>query len=321
MPTIKSQTYTNVAGANQLTAEQAEFYQRTLLERLTPNLMLLNYGEKSMSIPKNSGDNCSWRRFNSLAVSTTALTEGVTPDSIDASVSKVSCTVKQYGAYIQTTDLIQTVGLDPVVTELTEVLGEQGAESIDCIVRDVISAGTNVVYAGGKTATNTLTATDKITALDILRIRRGFKRSRVKPIKLPNGKMGYLMFCHTNVITDLMQTQEWKDMNTYVDTANRIDGVAGQMYGIYFVEYDNIAEQAIGATSANVYKNIAIGRGAYGVPDINGGSKPEMIVKATGSAGADDPLNQRGTVGWKALLGVVRLNELCITRYECGATQ
>ncbi|MBU2177497.1 MAG: hypothetical protein KJ556_20585, partial [Gammaproteobacteria bacterium] len=33
-----------------------------------------------------------------------------------------------------------------------------------------------------------------------------------------------------------------------------------------------------------------------------------MIIKDIGSAGADDPLNQRGTVAWKAVLDVEVLN-------------
>ncbi|MGL5351972.1 MAG: N4-gp56 family major capsid protein [Clostridium sp.] len=317
----QNQTYTNVAGQNQLTNEQAEFYQRALLERLTPELLLSSYAEKNVNIPKNSGDTCSWRRFNSLNVSTTALTEGVTPDAINTSVDKISATVKQYGAYIQTTDLIQVVGLDPVVTQFSELLGEQAGQSIETIIRDMLLAGTNVLYAGGRVSRVTVANTDKITALDILKIRRNFVRKKVKKIKLPNGKMGYLAFAHTDVITDLMQTQEWKDQNTYVDTSARVEGVAGQLYGVYFIEMDMAQKFAgAGASSCDVYPMIVLGKGAFGTPDINGSVKPEMIVKANGSSGTADPLNQRATVGWKALFTVVRLQEDAILRYECSAT-
>ena len=69
-------------------------------------------------------------------------------------------------------------------------------------------------------------------------------------------------------------------------------------------------------TGADVYGTIIIGKGAYGVVDVAGKSKPETIIKPLGSAGAADPLNQRATVGWKAFMTAVRLQELAILRVE-----
>lgn len=315
MANVKNHVYTEVAGQNQLTAEHAEFYSRTLLERLIPELMLTKYGEKSIdtSIPKRNGATISWRRFNSIAVGNTALVEGVTPDSIDATVTKINATVQQYGAYLQTTDFLDTVALDPCITEFSEVLGEHGGLAIETIVRDIVTSGSNVLYADGSTDSTTAMA-KRITPLDLLKIRRTFKRNHVKPISLPNGKKGYILFLHTDVATDLMQTQEWRDLNTFVDTKNYVEGIAGQMYGIYIAEYD------LTENESGLYKNFAIGKGAFGVVDINGSAKPQIIVKNTGSSGTSDPLNQRATIGWKALMTAVRLQELAIIRYETGSS-
>ena len=63
-----------------------------------------------------------------------------------------------------------------------------------------------------------------------------------------------------------------------------------------------------------------IGKDAYGIVDIDGSSKPEMIVKPHGSSGTADPLNQRATSGWKALFTAKRLNELAMIRIECLTT-
>jgi N4-gp56 family major capsid protein len=321
MPT-NINSYANAdAGFTALTAEQAEYYQRVLLERLTPELFFMKYGEKNMGMPKNAGDTASWRRWNSLAVATTALTEGVTPDGVSLDVTKVSATVKQYGNWTKFTDKIQLVGLDNTLTEVSELMGENAGESLDIIVRDIIAAGTNVMYVGSATSRVTVAATDKVTALDILKVRRALKRSKVKPIKLPNGGTGYLWFIHTDVATDLMQTQEWKDQNTYVDNKNRVEGTLGKMYGIYFLEADNAPKYAgAGAAGADVYGNLIIGKGAYGVPDIEGSAKPEIIVHKAGSAGTADPLDQFNTVAWKACLTSLILNQLCLIRFECGAT-
>lgn len=319
MPT-NVQGYNATSGVNALTAEQAEFYQDAMLDRLLPELCFMKYGEKK-NIPKNAGATTSFRRLNSLAVATNEVTEGVTPDGVDLNITKVAATVRTYGNWTKISDFINLTGLDPLLTEASQLMGENAGESMDILVRDILAAGTNVIYANNKASRAALAAADKITALDILKIRRTLKRNKVKPLTLPEGGTGYLAFVHTDVATDLMQTQEWKDQNTYVDTKNRADGILGKMYGIYFKEADNAVKfTGGGASSADVYGTIVIGKGAYGVPDVSGSSKPEIIVHKAGSGGVSDPMNQFNTVAWKSVFTTVRLQELAIVRYESGAT-
>lgn len=320
MPT-QVQGYNATTGVNALTAEQAEFYQDELLERLIPELKWTQFGEKNKNIPRHKGATTSFRRLNSLAPQTTALTEGVTPDGVNLDIVKITTTVREYGAWAKISEFINMTGLDPLLQETSGLLGENAGESIDIISRDMIAAGTNVFYANGKTSRATLAPADKISALDILKVRRTMVRNRVKPIKLPNGGTGYVALVHPDVAMDIMQLQEWKDQNTYVDTKNREEGFLGKMYGIYFMEVDNgVVFTGAGASSADVYGTIFLGRGAYGLPDIEGSMKPEIIVHPAGSAGGADPLNQFNTVAWKCAFAVVRLQELAIVRYESGAT-
>ncbi|MNS90913.1 hypothetical protein D3C72_1249850 [compost metagenome] len=291
------------------------------MERLIPELTWTQFGEKNKNIPKRKGATTSFRRLNSLAVSTTALTEGVTPDGVNLDIVKISTTVQEYGQWTKISEFINMTGYDALLTEAAELMGENAGESIDIIVRDMLSAGTNVVYANGKASRATIAATDKITALDILKVRRTMKRNKVKQIRLPNGGMGYVALVHPDVAMDIMQMQEWKDQNTYVDTKNREEGFLGRMYGIYFMEVDNGVKFAgAGASAADVYGTIFLGKGAYGIPDIEGSMKPDIIVHPAGSAGSADPLNQFNTVAWKCAFAVVRLQELAIVRYESGAT-
>jgi N4-gp56 family major capsid protein len=133
--------------------------------------------------------------------------------------------------------------------------------------------------------------------------------------------MIFVLLNKSRVATDLMQTTEWIEANKHVDTTNLVEGVLGELYGIYFLEYDLANKVAgAGAGGVDVYQNFFIGKGAYGVPDIQGSSKPQIIVHPAGSAGGADPLNQFNTVAWKSAFATIRLNELCIARYECTAT-
>lgn len=312
-----TQTYAQTGtGYNALSNEQAEFYQRTMLEALYDSVAFMPYGEKK-NIPKNAGALTSWRRLEMPSLSTSAVVEGTTPDAIDLTINKVNATVSQYGAWTKVSDFLDLTGLDPVLTETSKIFGDHAGLSMDTIVRDIVAAGTNVLYANGKSARNGLLAGDNISDADILKIRAKMKKNNVKPIKLPSGGTGYLAFVSPDVANQIMGLQSWKDQNTYVDVKNREQGIVGQMYGIYFKE-TNLAKvfaSASGdATPQDVQGTIVIGKGAFGIPDVSGSSKPEIIVHSNGST--ENPMNLYKTVAWKSAFTAVRLNEKSILRYE-----
>lgn len=315
------QGYNSTTGVNALTAEQHTYYQDAMLERLVPMLTWTKFGEKK-NIPKRKGATTNFRRLNSLAVSKTALTEGVTPDGVNLDITSINATVKEYGNWTKISEFINMTGFDPLMTEVSELMGENAGESMDEITRDMVAAGTNVLYANNKTARSAIAATDKITAADIIKARRALRRAKVKALNLPDGAgRGWIAFIHVDVASDLMQTEEWKKANNDNNTKNFMDGVIGKLYGIHFIEVDNgVVFPGAGATSADVYGTIFLGKGGYGIPDIEGSSKPDIIVHPAGSAGGADPLNQFNTVAWKCAFTVARLQELAILRYESGAS-
>lgn len=307
-----------------LTAEQAEFYSRTLLDRLNGQLMITKYAQKGLGAPKNAGDKVSFRRFGSLTVNTTELQEGVTPTALKASVAKVEGTVKQFGDFLVVTDKLQLTGLDPVITELSEVLGEQAGEKIETITMNTLTAGTNVIYAGGKVSRETVGKEDVLTADIILKVATQLKAAKAKPITLPDGSKGYLMFVNTKQAYDLKKDQKWIEANhNHKDASNIINGCIGKYMGVYIIEYDfaPVVEGA-GAESADVFQAIVLSEGAFGMPDIEGSAKPEMIIKVPkgDNANTDDPLNQRSTIGWKNLFEVLILDELRLVRVETGSS-
>ncbi len=70
-----------------------------------------------------------------------------------------------------------------------------------------------------------------------------------------------------------------------------------------------------GAKGLTVFSTMVLAEDAYGVTSIEGGGL-EHIVKPLGSAGSSDPLNQRSTVGWKAIKTAERLVEEYMIRVE-----
>ena len=80
-----------------------------------------------------------------------------------------------------------------------------------------------------------------------------------------------------------------------------------------------ITSGSCGANGEDIYATLVFGDNAYGTTSIEGGGL-EHIVKQLGSSGADDPLNQRATVGWKASKVSVRLCEAFMVRIETVAS-
>ena len=307
---MATQTYSG------LTAEQKTFYDRTLLSRLTPNLVFAKYGQKK-SAPKREGDTINFRKFNSLEAATTPLTEGVTPAGKSLNITAITATVAQYGDFVEISDKLDMVGIDPVLTETGQVLGEQAGLTLDTIVRDVVAAGTNVQYANGKTSRATVGKADVLNSTEIRKAVRTLRKANAKPI---DGK-SYVGIVGPDAEFDLMADPLWQDVSKYAASTQIFDGELGKLAGVRFVRTSNAPVFAgEGASSADVHATMIIGKDAHGVIDIEGSSKPEMIVKPHGSAGSADPLNQRATSGWKALYTAKRLEELSMVRIEHGAT-
>ena len=73
-----------------------------------------------------------------------------------------------------------------------------------------------------------------------------------------------------------------------------------------------------GAEGCAVYGCLFVGKGAYGVVDLNDGT--EVIVKPRGSSGTADPLDQRSSVGWKGVHAAAILYDEYMVRVECGSS-
>ena len=286
--------------------ENKTFYNRTLISRLTPQLVFAKFGQKR-PIPKHEGDTVNFRKFNSLEAATTPLTEGVTPSGSTINVTKVEATARQYGDFVTYSDKIDMVGIDPFVTETSAVLGEQAGLTVDTVVRDVVVTGTNVQYAGGGAAAS---ADAKLTSAEIMKAVRTLKKANAKPIE----RNSYIGIVDPETAYDIMNDPLWQDVSKYNGGTAIMDGEIGKLHGVRFIETTNVK------VASGIHSTMIIGKDAYGVCDIEKGSTPQIIVKPVGSSGSADALNQRGSIGWKTLFATAKLNELAMIRIEHGVT-
>ena len=73
-----------------------------------------------------------------------------------------------------------------------------------------------------------------------------------------------------------------------------------------------------GKEGVSVFGCLMLGEGAYGKTEITGGGL-QTIVKQKGSAGTADPLDQRSSVGWKAIKTAEILVQENLLRIECSS--
>lgn len=287
-----------------LSVENKTFYDMTLLDEAQAALVHDQFAQKR-PIPKNGGKTIEFRKFASLPKATTPLTEGVTPDGKSLNVTAITATVAQYGDYITQSDVLELTAIDNTIVEATKILGRQAGLTLDTITRNVLQSGTNVTYcpkSSGDEVTSRagLDATCQLTVKVVQQVVAKLKGQNAPTI---NGK--YVGIIHPYVAYSLMRDPEWIDAHKYAQPDNLFTGEIGEIAGVRFVE----------TTEAKVYEGgvfgtLIMGANAYGVTEITGGGL-QTIIKQKGSAGTADPLDQRSSIGWKA----IKTAELLIPNY------
>ena len=296
---------TNTTLDSGLSVENKTFYDMTLIDEAQANLVHDQFGQKR-PIPKNGGKKIEFRKFASLPKALTALTEGVTPDGKKLEVTSIEAEVAQYGDYIVQSDVLELTSIDNTIVEATKILGRQAGLTLDTITRNVLQSGTNVFYCpkGDGTKVTSRTALDATCKLTVATIKKAV--AFLKKNNAPKIDGSYVAIVHPYAAHDLMSDPEWIDAHKYAQPENLYEGEIGKIASVRFVETPE-------AYVVNgVYCTLLMGANAYGITEITGGGL-QTIIKQKGSAGTADPLDQRSSIGWKA----IKTAEILIDAYIC----
>ena len=223
---------------NDLSPEMKTYYDKNLLYAAQAQLVHHQFGQKR-PIPKNGGKTIEFRKFTPLKKALTPLTEGVTPDGNQLDVTALTATVSQYGDYIVMSDVLELTAIDNVIVEATRLLGDQAGLTMDTVVRDVLVAGTNVMYAptwSGTTETEVTSriALDNTAVLTVDLVEQVVAKLRSHNTPKIDGY--YICIIHPFAAYDLMRDPDWRKPHEYKDTNNLYAGEIGQIAGVRFVE-------------------------------------------------------------------------------------
>ncbi len=296
------------------------YYDDYLIDCSSPKLVHDQFGQKR-PIPAGRGKTIEFRKVSPLPVSTTPLTEGVTPESQQLTISTVEAPVQQYGGYVELSDMVVLTAIDNNLVIAAKQLGAQAGKTLDAITREVLAGGTNVQYAEGQVTERNQLVGGKaegnhyLTVDAVRRAVRTLKKQDAEPI----GD-SFIGIIHPDVAYDLMSDPKWVNVKSYSDPEGIYEGEIGKIENVRFVETSEAKVfEGAGSEGRDVYATLILGDNAYGTTEIEGGGLT-LIVKQLGSGGASDPLDQRASVAWKATKAAVRLQEAYMVRIETTST-
>ena len=291
-----------------LSPEMKTFYDMTLIDEASAVLVHDQFAQKR-PIPANGGKTIEFRKFAPLDKALTPLQEGVTPTGKSLRVTAVTATVEQYGDFIVQSDVLELTSIDNTILEATKLLGRQAGVTLDTVTRNVLNAGTNVTYCpkvastGAETAVTERTDLDTTAQLTVKVVQQVVAKLRGQNAPTIGGK--YVAIIHPYVAYDLMRDPEWIDAHKYAKPENLYEGEIGEIAGVRFVQSTEAK-----VFEGGVFSTLFLGEGAYGVTEITGGGL-KTIIKQKGSAGTSDPLDQRSSIGWKA----IKTAEILVDKY------
>ena len=308
-------------------------YQRRLLTRALPRLVHGRFGEQAKW--KGFGS-YEIRKWESYSIVTTALSEGTTPGEHTApTITVVTLTPVWYGAWVEYTDRLILTAFSPVISEISSLLGEQAGLSVDTLIRNDLTDNATTDFAGGATArTNIDSVNDVISFQDVLQNVAQLETQNALPLR----GMLYVAICHPHTWATLMQDSTFVTLFTREGGESLRNGKLGTILNLELYVSSNARIYAAGGTgSIDVYDMLFIGKESYVVaglaglfPNLNadggglmvrGGMTGkrvdvvDLIVKDLGVGGLD-PLNQRGTIGWKVTNTQAVLNSAWVRNLE-----
>lgn len=303
---------------------------------------------QTTTVPRGTGKNAKFRRYNPLSPTPKRVTEGVTPAATKPTCTDVQATVAQYGDREVITDVIADTHEDPVLKIQNRRLGEQAAEMLERIRFGIFKAGTNVYRSNGDARDEintklTLTLQRKITRQ--LKRQRGKKITTILRSTPAYGTKAvdpsYIAFAHVDLETDIRSMDGFipaKDYGTITPYPNEV----GAVEDVRYLTSDIIEpwEDAGGdkgtmlstnGVKADVYPVLYIAADAIGTVALKGyGAKnndgkmrpvsPVDIMVVNPKPSDSDPMAQRGHISWKTWATAVILQDLWMCRAEVACT-
>ena len=278
-----------------------EYYDRLLLMTAYPALIHTRFAQKRV-LPEKMGDTIVFRRYSRLDTVPIPLVDGITPPGAPLSATDIKARVDFYGNFVTITNQVELTVEDRVLNEAARLLAQNLAQTMDEVTRDVLASTSSVLQCANGTngntptelskadidaAIKTLLGNDADMISEVIEGRDAFGTAPVRP-----AFWGYI---DTDLLDDLEGVSNFLSSANYPNNQRVLDNEWGSTSNVRWL-YTSVG--SVSAASPAVYNNFIVGKEAYAVVHL-GSESGDFYVEPLGSAGAADPLHQRGSVGWQ----------------------
>ena len=302
--------------------------------------MVLALGCEMKKMPKNKGDNISYRRLiptggattnantiNRWSVTAVAhlLQEGVTPSAETLTDQYVNVQLAEYGAIYGWTNKTADLHEDDIPGDMKSLLAKRMGLVQEMIRFGSMKASTNVSYAGGTTRATT----DEAISLGVLRrmartllANHAGKKSKIiaagPAYDTSAIEEAFLVFVHTDAAADVRDLPGFVPVSKYAGFKPISPKEIGSCEEFRFILSPELASYAdaggantalyattSSASNIDVYPFIVCGEDAVFDIALKGADSFNLSVIPTSQKDKNDILGQRGYVGasfWSAVL-------------------
>lgn len=310
-----------------LTTETAHTYWETALIYLAGPKLIHDQCAQLTKIPEGNSKTVEFNVAQNLStdIDANTLAEGVPGAGQQLTITPITVPVKQYGNYVEISDMLQLTAKHGMFKVATNVLSAQAAGVGDKITRNKMHETTCAFVAGGVDSLANITKGTYLTVDDIFKVA-----ARLKGADAPTFADGsYRGIVHPYVAKDLMsnadKTTAWLDVKKYANPEDILNGELGKIGQVRLLETTNAkyyvaGDEAISdaAGGVNVFASVFCGDDAVGTTELSGMGL-RMIIKSASEIGG--PLEQYGTAGWKMTKAAAILNEAYLVKVYSTASE
>lgn len=167
-----------------------DFYNNYLLDTIelaASNYIFQEYA-KPYYVPEGYASK-KLKRYGGLTEHTTPLPEGIPPKSDKTKVESFEATFNQYGRYMEFTDRVSYMTIDPIIAIYTEKYGKLAARTKERLARNELLNAPSILVprsAGGNASLDHIMIGDKLTFNDYRVQVAKMKRMLVEPVEGAN---------------------------------------------------------------------------------------------------------------------------------------
>ena len=301
-------TLTGTSAISNLVQTAYDQYVRMALRSIPVMRALADVKPVQQAMP---GSSVVFSIYSDLAQATSTLTETSDVSSIAlGNPNQITVTLNEYGSAVTTTKKLNMTSFNDVDAALADIIAYNAADSIDAVVASVLTAGSNVIYAGTATSTNTITSAMKMSVQDIREAVTELRTNKA----LPRIGELYSAYLHPRQTADLRAetgTGGFQALTAYTDRTPFVAGAVGVIEGAFVVETPRVP-YAANSGSVNVYKAVIAGREALAEAqgqDISTVVGPQI-----------DALRRYHTIGWYYFGGFNLLRTAALYQIQTAAT-